>query len=120
MTIQDVAHKPVTGLAHQPDDFVVVVETGKVEAGPYDLLIDQMLWVGYRISPAQILVVSRWQELTLKELQIPPRITLYETRLESCGAGFGESKYRYLCHTTTSAGRELGCRVILPTESDCP
>ena len=120
MTIQDVAHKPVTGIAHQPDDCVVVVETGKVEAGPYDLRIDQMLWVGYRISPAQILVVSRWKELTLKELQIPPRITFYQTRSESCGAGFGESKYRYLCHTTTSAGRETGYRRILFTKSDCP
>ena len=40
VTIQDVVHKSVTGIAHQPDDFVVVVETGKVEPGPYDLFID--------------------------------------------------------------------------------
>ena len=40
VTIQDVAHKSVTGIAHQPDDFVLVVEIGKVEPGPYDLLID--------------------------------------------------------------------------------
>ena len=119
MTIQDVAHKSVTGIAHQPDDFVVVVETGKVEPGPYDLLIDQMLWVVYRISPAQILVVSRWQELSLKELQIPPRITLYQARPESCGAGFGKSKYCYLCHTMKSAGGELGYRLILFTKCDC-